>query len=84
MNAPNPSKIKNLSSSVLGDTFYAMDRTKVPIKHEAKKAFFTALRDAFLMWNEEKIQELEEHMQKEGKSTSDIKSARYFSPTLYH
>ena len=81
--APSPSKIQNIFSSVLGDTFHAMDRTKVPIKHEAKKAFFTALRDAFLMWNEEEIQELEEHMQKEGKSTSDIKRARYFSPTLY-
>ena len=34
-------------SAVLGDVFHAMDRTKVPVRHEAKKAFFVALRDGY-------------------------------------
>ena len=55
--APSPSEIMNIFSSVLGNPFHAMDRAKVPVKHEAKKAFFVALRDAFLMWNEEKVNE---------------------------
>ncbi len=34
---PNPETIQDKFSAVLGDVFHAMDRAKVPIKHEAKK-----------------------------------------------
>ena len=40
--------IKNKYSSVLGDVFHAMDRTQVPVKHEAK-IFCVALREAYSM-----------------------------------
>ena len=81
--APMPDEIKDYFSSILGDVFHAMDRTKVPVKHEAKKAFFVALRDAFLVWNEDKINELEMKMKKDGMTDDEIKSARYYSPYLY-
>ena len=63
---PRLGEIKNKYSSVLGDVFHAMDRTKVPVKHEAKKAFFVALRKAYLMWNKSKIDGLEENMNAAG------------------
>ena len=34
---PDPKDIADIFSPVLGDVFHAMDRPKVPIKHEAKK-----------------------------------------------
>jgi hypothetical protein len=80
--APMPEDIVNKFSSVLGDAFHAMDRTKVPVKHEAKKAFFVALREAFLMWNEEKKKELENHMRSEGMTDDEVKMSQYFSPGL--
>ena len=53
-----PDQVPNRYSSVLGDIFHAMNRTRVPIKHEAKKAYFIALRNAFLIWNTEKLEGL--------------------------
>jgi hypothetical protein len=61
-----------------------MDRTKVPTKHEATKAFFVALRDAFLMWKEAKIKELEDHTKAAGMTVNEIQKSRYHSPRLYH
>ena len=61
-----------------------MDRTKVPVKHEAKKAFFVALREAYLMWNQNKMEELEGYMKAAGMTEDQVKRERYYSPALYH
>ena len=45
---PDPRYMVDKFSSVLGDAFHAMDRAKVPIRHEARKGYFVALREAFL------------------------------------
>ena len=37
--APDPSNIKDVNSSVLGDAFHVMDRSKIPKVHEAKKRY---------------------------------------------
>jgi hypothetical protein len=42
-----PAIIVDVFSACLGDTFHAMDRPKVPIKHEYKKPYFVALQEAF-------------------------------------
>ena len=60
-----------------------MDRTRVPVKHEAKKAYFVALRDVFLMWNEDKIAELERNMRRSGMTQEEITNAKYYSPGVY-
>ena len=80
---PSPRDIKNKHSSVVGDPFHAMDRTKVPVRHEAKKAFFVALRDAFFVWNPKKLKELEMRMLESGMSEEDVKNARYFNSQSY-
>ena len=43
--------IKDVYSSVLGDIFHFMDRPKVPMNHELKKAYFHSLTEFFLSWD---------------------------------
>ena len=81
--APSSDMIPDMFSAVLGDVFHAMDQTKVPVKHEAKNAFFVALREAFLVWNLDKLEELEDQMKKSGMSEDEIKDARYYSPEVF-
>ena len=68
---------------MLGDVFHAMDRTKVPVHHEAKKAFFVALREAFFVWNPSKLKELEDKMRNNGMTDDEIRVARYFNTQLF-
>jgi len=44
-----PDQIRDVFSSVLGDVFHFMDRVRVPIHHELKKAYFYfySLSEAF-------------------------------------
>ncbi|KAL7546679.1 hypothetical protein ACHAWF_010011 [Thalassiosira exigua] len=81
--APDPTKIKNKFRTVLGDVFHAMDRSKVPVRHEAKKAFFVALRDAFFVWNPPKLKDLEGRMRENGLSNDQIRLQRYFNTQLF-
>jgi len=68
---------------MLGDVFHAMDRTKVPIKHDAKKSYFVALREAFLIWNPTKMTELEKRMRESGMTDDEIKEKKYFNARLF-
>jgi hypothetical protein len=55
-----------------------------PMDHEAKKAFFVALRDAFFVWDKDKLEELMRHMREDnGLSQEDIEKKMLFSPTLF-
>jgi hypothetical protein len=81
--APMPKHIKNYYSVVLGDIFHAMNRAKVPVNHEAKKAYFNALRNAFLIWNPKKVEELEGKMKEGGSTDEEIEGMKYFSPHIY-
>lgn len=81
--APKPEDILDKYSVVLGDIFHAMNRTKVPVKHEAKKAFFHALMNAFLVWNEKKKKQLEDKMKEDGMTKEEIEAKRYFNSHLY-
>lgn len=60
-----------------------MDRPKVPTKHEAKKGYFVALREAFLVWDKDRMQELEDLMRGGGMTDDKIKNARYFNASLF-
>mmetsp|Transcript_29129 Transcript_29129/g.49666 ORF Transcript_29129/g.49666 Transcript_29129/m.49666 type:complete len:1097 (+) Transcript_29129:786-4076(+) len=83
--SPSPplTEILDVYSGVLGDAFHAMKRQITPMHHEAKKAYFAALRDAFFVWNKEKLEELMEHMKEDGLSQEEIDSKMLFSPTLF-
>ncbi|KAK1737752.1 hypothetical protein QTG54_011524 [Skeletonema marinoi] len=60
-----------------------MNRAKVPVKHEVKKAYFHALRNAFLIWNPKKVEEFESKMRKDGVDEKEIDAMKYFKPHLY-
>lgn len=81
--APKPEDIKEKYSCILGDIFHAMNRTKVPVKHEAKKGYFNALQNAFLVWNPKKLKQLEDKMRENGMSDEEIKAQRYFNSHVY-
>lgn len=81
--APAPQDIKNKFSVVLGDIYHAMNRAKVPVKHEGKKAYFNALRNAFLIWNPKKVEEFDGKMRDDGMDEDEIKAMKYFKPHLY-
>ncbi len=81
--APAPQDIKNKFSVVLGDIYHAMNRAKVPVKHEGKKAYFNALRNAFLIWNPKKVEEFDGKMREDGVEEDEIKAMKYFKPHLY-
>jgi hypothetical protein len=68
---------------VLGDVFHAMDCAKVPTKHEAKKTYFVALLEAFLIWNPEKLKELTSKMKESGKQDEEVKLQQYFNKRLF-
>ena len=53
-----PASIIDVYSSVLGDGFHFMDRPKVPIHHESKKAYFHALQEAWFAWDPVKLEEV--------------------------
>eukprot|EP00986_Skeletonema_menzelii_P002826 scaffold824_cov151-Skeletonema_menzelii.AAC.1 len=81
--SPSPAEIADIYSCVLGDAFHAMKRLITPMHHEAKKAFFLALRDAFFVRNKEKLEELMEYMRADGLSQEEIDKNMLFSPTLF-
>ncbi len=81
--APLPQNIKNCFSVILGDIYHAMNRTKVAVKHEAKKGYFHALRNAFLIWNPKKVEEFERKMKEDGIDEKEIEAIKYFKPHLY-
>ena len=80
---PDPKDIADIFSPVLGDVFHAMDRPKVPIKHEAKKSYFVAFQNAFFVWDEELMKELRCRMEETGLDEEEIDSELYFRPELF-
>lgn len=80
---PKPEQIVNRYSSILGDVFHAMDRAKVPVKHEAKKGYFVALREAMLPWDVNGIRELETKMRESGMEAEEIEAQKYYNARLF-
>jgi len=75
-----PETIVDHFSSILGDIFHLMDRSKVPIRHEAKKGYFVALRQAFLQWDTVKLAEVIAMLRDvEGMSDADIEAKMYYN-----
>ena len=61
-----------------------MNRTRVPVRHEAKKEIFVALKNAFLVWNPTKLKQLEDKMREAGMLDKDIKAQRYYNLQVYN
>ena len=54
---PTTVEIQDDFSPLFGDIIHAMQRPCVPIKHEAKMSYYTALQNAFLIRNESEVDE---------------------------
>ena len=78
-----PNKIVKKYSSVLGDVFHAIQRTYTPKLHEYRKAYYVALREAFLEWDLEVLNELKDRMKGDGMSDNDIDSMMYHNPLMF-
>ena len=78
-----PDLIEQVFSCVLGDIFHAMNRAKVPVKHEYKKAYFVALMKAFLLWDENRLNEVIGKLKENGWSDEDVEAALYFRPGFF-
>ena len=79
-----PQHIQNKHSAVLGDIFHAMNRCRVAVKHEAKKAYFNALRNAFLIHHPGKLQAfIAKLKEEEGMSDKEIDAMKYFRPHVF-
>jgi hypothetical protein len=80
---PSINDIEDYFCSVVGDVFHAMDRAKVPTKHEAKKGYFVALCDAFFEWDQDTLNDLKRRMSADGKTDKEINNAKYFDAGLF-
>jgi hypothetical protein len=78
-----PELIVQAFSCVLGDIFHAMFRTKVPVKHEYKKAYYVALMNAFLSWDQNRLNEVKEKLAGNGWSDDDINRTLYFQSSFF-
>ena len=81
---PKPGTIQDKYSAVLGDPFHAIKRPKSSTTHhEYKKAYNVALQNAFFIWNETKMKQLEDLMRKDGMTEENIESERYYNAALF-
>ena len=75
---PPPAAIADRYSSVTGDAFHFMDRPKVPMRHEIKKAYFVALRDAWFIFNPKMLHDVKQALRAKGLSEADIEAKLYY------
>ena len=81
-NADEP--IIESTSCVLGDGFHGMDRPKPPVKHTFKKPYFCAFRDAWYVWDRDKMEHVVGILkEKHGKTDDDIDAMRAFESEYF-
>ena len=81
---PLPTQIKDELSNVVGDIFHYMQRVQIPKRHVYGKAYFTALREAFFIWDEKVLYEVQETMRKKaGWTSKKIENMMYFKHTWF-
>ena len=81
-NADEP--IIESTSCVLGDGFHGMDCPKPPVKHTFKKPYFCAFRDAWYVWDRDKMEHVVGILkEKHGKTDDDIDAMRAFESEYF-
>ena len=84
---PIPDSVKdnvNTYSAVLGDIFHFIDRIKVPIHHELKKAWKAALSRAFFVFDEKIMKIVIDALKKErNMSDKDIEKMVYYNTKFF-
>ena len=85
---PIPDSVKgnvNTYSAVLGDIFHFIDRIKVPIHHELKKAWKAALSRSFFIFDEKIMKIVTDALKKErNMSDKDIEKMLYYNTKFFY
>jgi len=79
-----PNDIKQVFSAVLGDVFHAMNRSKVPVKHEFKKSFYIALMKAFFVWDSSRLKEVMDKLKENGFTDEELEDLLYYRPSFFN
>lgn len=80
---PDPRDIIDVFSPVLGDPFHAMDRPKVSIRQDLKKSYYVVFMNAWLIWDDNLMNELRTRMAETGLSEEDIDAELFYNPSLF-
>jgi hypothetical protein len=79
-----PDDLSYAFSAVLGDTYHAIARCQIPIRHEYKKAYSVAMMQAFFVWDETQLNKVMKALADKTKmSTQDIDNLIYFKPRYF-
>ena len=78
-----PEIILDAFSACLGDTYHAMSRPKVMVKHEFKKPYFVALQQAFFTWRPDLLADVKLILGAKGFSEEDIKAKMYYDVDFF-
>ena len=76
---PAPECIRVKFSTTQGDAFHYMDRTKPPMHHDMKKPFFTAMRDAWFMFEPHELEAVKAVQRAKGKTDAEIETDMYYN-----
>ena len=74
---PAPASIVDVFRSILGDPWHFMDRPKVPVKHEFKKAYFVAFMEAWFVWDPKHLDKVKKALRRHGMSAEQIDAKMY-------
>jgi hypothetical protein len=80
---PDSNHIRNVFSVIMGDTFHAMDRPKVAVRSEFKKSYKVALREAWYIWNPDKLLHLIQAMKKDQYTDEEIEAMKYHNSKVF-
>jgi len=83
LGAPPP-QVLDKFKAVQGDMFHAIDRIKIPMRHEYKKAFKVAMMRAFLEYNSEKLDKVKAILKDHGWTEDQITSTMFYNPTFFN
>ncbi|KAL3917223.1 MAG: hypothetical protein SGILL_004811, partial [Bacillariaceae sp.] len=78
-----PNGVVNKFAAVLGDIFHAIDRCRIPVRHEYKKAFKVAMMNAFLEWDPNELQKVKATLLSHDWTEERFDSAMFYRPSFF-
>ncbi|KAG7358280.1 hypothetical protein IV203_014867 [Nitzschia inconspicua] len=79
-----PIQVQDKFSCVIGDIFYAIDRAKIPVRHEFKKAFKVSMSRAFLEYEPAKLEKVKGKLMERGWTDEEISATMFYNPTFFN
>jgi len=81
---PPPAKIADVFRTVLGDPWHFMDRPKVDVKHDKKKAYFVAFMEAWFAWDPVLLEKIKQTMSsQDGMTDAEIEAEMYYNAEFF-